>query len=59
MPVCPHGCARDVIPEPVAKVAENNMTVRVDEDALLLYATVNNIVGMNMLDSKKLCCRLE
>jgi hypothetical protein len=41
------------------KVAENNMTVRVDKDVLLLYISVYDIMGMNVLDSKKLRCRLE
>lgn len=37
-----------------AKVAENNVTVRVDKNVLLLYVSVNDIMGMNVLDSKKL-----
>ncbi len=42
----------------VAEVAENNVTTRVDEDVLLLYVSVNNIVGMDVLDCNKLCCGL-
>lgn len=38
------------------KVAENNMAVRVDKDILLLYISVNDIMGMNVLDGKKLRC---
>jgi hypothetical protein len=38
----------------VTKVAENNVTVRVDKDILLLYVTVYNVMGMNVLNSKKL-----
>jgi hypothetical protein len=41
------------------KVAENNVTVRVDKDVLLLYVSVYDIMGMNVLDSKKLHCELE
>jgi hypothetical protein len=41
------------------KVAENNVTVRVDKDILLLYVSVYDILGMNLLDSKKLRYGLE
>lgn len=41
------------------KVAENNVTVRVDKDVILLYVSVYDIMGVNMLDSKKLRCGLE
>ena len=37
-----------------AKVAENNVTVRVEKDVLMPYVSVNDIMGMNVLDSKKL-----
>jgi hypothetical protein len=35
------------------------MTIRVDEDVILLYVSVYDIMGVNMLDSKKLRCGLE
>jgi hypothetical protein len=41
------------------KVAKNDVTVRVNKDVLLLYVSVYDIMGMNVLDSKKLRCGLE
>ena len=35
------------------------MTVRIDKDILLLYVSVYNIMGMNVLNSKELRCGLE
>jgi hypothetical protein len=43
----------------ITRVAESNVTVRVDKDVLLLYVWVYNIMGVNVLDSKKLRCGLE
>jgi len=36
------------------KVAKNNVAVRIDKDVLLLYVSMYNIMGMNVLNSKKL-----
>lgn len=36
------------------KVTENNVTVRIDKDVILFYVSVYDIMGVNMLDSKKL-----
>ncbi|SRR6266403_4251982 len=41
------------------KVAENNVSVRIDEDVLLFYVSMYDILGMNVLDSKKLCCQIR